>query len=86
MCTLDGRTLHAVDANQALNTVAPTPEVYGSAVDDGFTSKAKMISMDLMFSYLHMASDIYQTMHLLGKIQVFTLFTIPFFRSHSSRW
>lgn len=38
VCTLDGRTLHAVDANQALNTVAPTPEVYGSAVDDGFTS------------------------------------------------
>ncbi|XP_013413672.1 uncharacterized protein LOC106176013 [Lingula anatina] len=36
--TLDGRTLHAVHTNQSLNTVAPTPETYGSAVDDGFTS------------------------------------------------
>ena len=37
--TLDGRILHVLDTGQALNCVAPTPEMYGSSSDDGFTSE-----------------------------------------------
>ncbi len=37
--TLDGRLLHMVDTGQGLNSVTATPESFGSASDDGFTSK-----------------------------------------------
>ncbi|XP_064632737.1 uncharacterized protein LOC135491033 [Lineus longissimus] len=38
ICTFDGKSLHVSGTGQGLNTLCPTPENFGSAVDDGFTS------------------------------------------------
>jgi hypothetical protein len=39
ICTFDGKSLHMSGIGQGLNTLCPTPENFGSAVDDGFTSE-----------------------------------------------
>ncbi|EDO44378.1 predicted protein [Nematostella vectensis] len=36
--TLDGYTLQSIDIGSAINSVAPTPEPFGSMADDGFYS------------------------------------------------
>ena len=38
--SLDGRELHTIDAlDSSLHSVVPTPEKYGSMVDDGYGSE-----------------------------------------------
>ncbi|KAK2148684.1 hypothetical protein LSH36_487g02042 [Paralvinella palmiformis] len=40
--TMDGRCLHTISANQPLNAVTITPELYDSGLDDGFCSLLMM--------------------------------------------
>ena len=49
--TLDGRFLHCFEVGHHANSIAPTPEEYGSAVDDGFSS-LMMVGGDFMSSYM----------------------------------
>jgi hypothetical protein len=49
--TLDGRFLHCFEVGHASNSVAPTPEEFGSAEDDGFSS-VMMVGGDVMTSYI----------------------------------
>ncbi|CAG0892186.1 unnamed protein product [Darwinula stevensoni] len=36
--SLDGRLLHSFNVDHKINSICPTPEVYGSSADDGFFS------------------------------------------------
>lgn len=49
--TLDRRTLHTFDAGHSVNSVAVTPEAYGSAGEDGFSSVV-MLGGDLISAYV----------------------------------
>ncbi|XP_014678643.1 PREDICTED: uncharacterized protein LOC106818447 [Priapulus caudatus] len=49
--TLDGRNLHSIDVKHSCSTVTPTPELYGSAADEGFSSVV-MLGGDVVSAYV----------------------------------
>lgn len=49
--TLDGRLLHCIEAGHSVNSISVTPEIYGTAAEDGFSSLL-LLGGDSISSYV----------------------------------